>query len=115
MQNRTINNALLALRRQIIRENGEGQDHVETLLELRSVPIPKPCAYRGAFKPKEVKRAILSALSDGPKSGPELYRHVMGMRDGLTYADARVRASSALTRLKKAGLVRREGGVWLAP
>ena len=39
MQDKAINNALLALRRQIIRENLDGLAEVETLLRLRGVPL----------------------------------------------------------------------------
>lgn len=36
----TINSALLALRKNLIRENAEGLAHVEVLLEMRGVPMP---------------------------------------------------------------------------
>ena len=41
MQDKTINNALLALRKQIIREGGNGLDHVQALLEQRGVNMPR--------------------------------------------------------------------------
>ena len=41
MQERTINSALLALRKQMIRGEGEGLDHVEALLALRGIHPPR--------------------------------------------------------------------------
>lgn len=41
MQEKTINNALLALRRQIIRGDGENLAHVEALLRARGVEPPR--------------------------------------------------------------------------
>jgi len=113
MQDRSIDNALLALRRGIIRENGGGLEHVEALLRLRGLPIPKPCAYRDPFPSGELKRAILAALADGPKSGSDLCRHVMALREGMAYRDASKCVSNALRRLKAKGLVRRERRMWL--
>jgi hypothetical protein len=40
MQDKTIDGALLALRKQIIREKREGLAHVEALLALRGVHMP---------------------------------------------------------------------------
>ena len=62
-----------------------------------------------------MRTAIREALKDGPKTGPEIVRHVMRHRDGWNFKDAQRRVSTALTKMKLAGLVRREGLVWLAP
>jgi|TARA_B110000908_G_C10234647_1_gene442613 hypothetical protein len=40
LQGKTINSALLALRKQIIRANGDGMDHVEAMLVIRGVHMP---------------------------------------------------------------------------
>ncbi|MTJ05746.1 MAG: hypothetical protein FH759_13765, partial [Sediminimonas qiaohouensis] len=41
MQDRTIDNALLALRKEIVRHGRDGLDHVEALLTLRGVELPE--------------------------------------------------------------------------
>ena len=41
MQDKTISNALLALRKQIIRGDSDGLAQVETLLRMRSVDMPR--------------------------------------------------------------------------
>ncbi len=71
-----MENAPLALRKQIIWGDGENPTQVEALLKARDVPIPKPCAYRAPFKSRELKQAVLSALAERPQSGPDMYRHI---------------------------------------
>ncbi|WP_159458612.1 hypothetical protein [Roseisalinus antarcticus] len=40
MQDKTIDNALLALRKDMIRNGGDGLTHVEALLTMRGVGLP---------------------------------------------------------------------------
>lgn len=110
MQDKTIDNALLALRRQIIRGDGKNLAHVEALLRARGVPIPRVMncpAYRG-----EMKRLILGALRDGPRTRSEIIDHILTRRPELTRRRASQRTSQRLYVMKQAGLVRREGRVW---
>ena len=114
MQDRTIDNALLALRKRIIREGGEGLDHVEALLAMRGVGMPRIFALKDKpFASREVRRAILKALSDGSKSGPDIYRAVMQLRDGMDYQTAQGRVSNVLTKMRQEGLVQRRDRKWL--
>src|SRR6056297_2074461 len=117
MQDRTIDNALLALRKQIIRDSLDGLDHVEALLQMRKVsgpfvmrPKPKDAARRG-----RMSALVLSALAEGGKTLPEVSGYVHQHRPELPYSAAYRRTGQALAKLKKRGLVRREGRVWLAP
>lgn len=61
MQDKTIDNALLALRRQIIRSEGDGLDHVEALLTQRGVRIPRAVQISPLSR-GECKRLVLSML-----------------------------------------------------
>lgn len=111
MQDRTINNALLALRK----EGGTQGKLAEVLLDMRGVPVPvyyqdQPL-YRGG-----TKRIVLDTLSDGPKSTQEFGSAIRQVRPDISARAAANRAYQALLRLEETGLVRREGRVWkLAP
>lgn len=116
MQDRTIDNALLALRKQIIREGGEGQDHVEALLQMRGVDMPRvlPSKRKDVAGKGLMTRLALEALRGGPKPLREVVSHVARHRPELPYRAAYIRTTQALAKMKAKGLVRREGRVWLA-
>lgn len=113
MQDKSINNSLLALRRQIILDNLDGLDHVEALLRLRGVrlrQVHKPCpdkARQGAMS-----RLVVQCLCDGPKSVDDVAEYVAKQRAELPPKDARVRARHALNNLSRGGLVVFDGRVW---
>jgi len=70
MQDKSVNSALLALRKQIIRGDLDGLAHVEALLAMRGVAMP---AVLPAKRPDVVRRGhmavmIPNALRDGPKA-----------------------------------------------
>ncbi len=85
MQDRTINAALLLLRACIIRGDGAGREHVEALLALRGVPMPPvwPGRRPAAASKGTMKRLLLAALRDGPKTRGELAALVAAERPGL--------------------------------
>lgn len=107
MQDRTINNALLALRKQ----GGETQELAERLLAMRGVNhlprIIESPARRG-----DMKRMILGALRDGPKTRKELVAHVVERRTDAPSDRLYWRVDAALSRLRIGGLVWREGRMW---
>lgn len=111
MQDKTINNALLALRR----EGGEAQVLAERLLAMRGVNY-LPRMIQNPATRSQMKRMILAALSDRPMNRRQMMAHVASLRPELTLEQLHRRTDTALWRLHVAGLVRREGGVWkLAP
>lgn len=55
---------------------------------------------------------IRAALRDGPKTLPQLAAYVAGKRPDVPPERAYKRVSVVLTKMKAAGLVRREGRVW---
>lgn len=110
MLDKSIDGALLALRKQIIRSHGEGLEHVEALLALRGVrwrqvrPTQRPDRGRRG----QTRRVLLEALAGGPKRLCELTAVVQAWKPELPPLLAHQRASKALRKLKEAGLVRRE-------
>lgn len=109
MQDRTIDNALLALHK----AGGDQADLARQLLRMRGIEPPRLVSHcHDPFRRNQMRVAILEALRDGPKSGPEIVQHVMSYRDGWAFKDAQSRVSTALTKMKLVGLVRREGRVW---
>lgn len=115
MQDRTIDNALLALRRQIIREDREGLEHVEALLRLRGVrmPVVLPGKRPDAAQRGHMRRMVLRALQECPRGQAELSACVAARRPEIDADAAYHRVSLCLARLKREGLVSREGRVWL--
>lgn len=111
MQDRTIDNALLALRKQ----GGEAQELAERLLAIRGVShlprIIESPARRG-----DMKRMILEALRDGPKTRKDLVAYVAERRTDAPSDRLYWRVDAALSKLRTGGLVGRDGRVWkLAP
>lgn len=115
MLDKSIDGALLALRKQIIRGNGERLDHVEALLAARDVPMPRVLPAKGADVAGKGQMAALAleALRGGPKTLAEVAAHVAERRPGLRQFDAKKRTALALNKLRKRGMVHREGRKWL--
>jgi hypothetical protein len=117
MLDKTITNALLHLRAQIIRENQDGLDHVNALLVTRGVDpaaqhvrrkIPQDsCAQR------EVKALVLQALRDGPKRPSEIGAHFMACKPEIAPDRAMLRVYRAIYKMRDRGVVVRDGGAWL--
>ncbi|MFN3824947.1 MAG: hypothetical protein ACK4RN_13280 [Pseudorhodobacter sp.] len=114
MLDKTIDSALLALRRQVIREGGDGLDHVEALLVMRVVPMP-------AFSPRNrsdvarkglMRLLLLDGIRKGHDTQSALAAYVHSQRPELTARAVYVRTTQALPKLKAAGRVRREGQLW---
>lgn len=118
MLDKTIDSALQNLRRDLIRNGGDGLEHVEALMRLRGIPMPRvlPPKRPDAAKHGQMRRIILDALREGPKPMRELVPLVHAARQGLSRQAAYQRTGQALVKLKLAGHVGREGRVWgLAP
>lgn len=110
----TIRNALLYIRAEIVRDNLDGLEHVDALLQMRGhEPCHVPRRTDRRFKRGELARLILEALRDGPMTGRQIAEHVASQRWGLTAADAYKRVYVALDRMQVRGLVRHEGRMWL--
>ncbi len=109
MQDKTINNALLALRR----DGGEAQVLAERLLAIRGVSLP-PGQHRrpDCARKNEMRWIVLDALRDGPKTLPELAAIVVERRPDAAPERAYKRVSVTLAKMKKRGRVQREGRVW---
>lgn len=110
MQDRTINAALLLLRARIIRGDGAGREHVEALLALRGVTLPPvwPGKRPDQASSGTMKRLLLGALRDGPRTRGELAALVAAQRPGLEWVNLGDRTDKALTKLRLGGLAVRE-------
>ena len=107
MQDRTINNALLALQRQ-----GGAQGHMaQALLIIRNVPVPR-IRQDQPLKRGQTKAIVLLALRDGPKTTDQIGRDIAKLRPTITPRQASQRAYSALDRLMVAGALVRNGRLW---
>lgn len=107
MQDKTINNALLALRR----EGGEVQKLAEQLLTLRGEDH-LPRIIRHPAKRGEMRRMVLEALRDTPMTRRALVAHLAPLRPEVPLERLYWRTDTTLSKLRIAGLVRREGRVW---
>lgn len=117
MQDKSIDGALLALRKQIIRGDLEGLEHVEALLGIRGVPMPRvmPVKRPDAARRGHMRWIVLDAIRSGCSSYRAIVGYVSERRPDIAYKAAYSRTGQTLWKLRMAGLVRREGRVWLAP
>lgn len=95
MQDKTIDNALLALRKQLIRANGEGLAHVEALCQLRGVNMPAvlPAKRADAARKGLMRRIILEGIRKGYKTQRDLAAYVASHRPELSPCAAYVRTT----------------------
>ena len=116
MLDKSIDGALLALRKQIIRGNGEGLAHVEALLAMRCVPMPAvlPAKKPDAARKGMMRIIILDGIRRGYRTQRELADYVAGKRPDLAPDAAYSRTTQALQKMRLAEMVQCEGGVWLA-
>lgn len=108
MQDKTIDNALLALR-QI---GGHQGKLAEVLLEMRGVPLP----YVYQFQPAKrggTKRLCLAALQDGPKTTKQVGDILMMEKPDLSRRNADQRAYASLLRLVDSRVAMRDGLLWI--
>ena len=111
MQDKTINNALLALRKQIIRGGGDGLDHVQALLEQRGVVMPRvlPAKRLDVAKRGHMRLWLLEALSERPMRLAELTEAVALKVPHVPPDRTYKRVSQALCKMKACGLVVSDG------
>lgn len=113
MQDRTIDNALLALHKRIAQGDGVGLEHVLALMQMRG--LRKPRYYqRHPMRRGETVALVLSHLRTGPKTNTELGTAVRLARPDLSPKAAANRSYLALLRLEAKGMVQRDGQVWSA-
>ena len=113
MQDKSINNALLELRAQIIRGGLEGREHVEALLLARGVnlqPARKPCRPRHGRN--YARLLILEALRSGPMHGRAIAGYAVARVPEVPQDALRRLVSSGLWKMGHDGSVVRDGGVW---
>lgn len=116
MQDKSINNALLALRKQIIRGNLDGLAHVEALLTMRAVQMPRVFAAKcpTTARKRAMARMMMQALQSGPMTRRQLVDHISVLRPEVPPDRIYWRVDAALAKLHKAGVVGNDNGVWLA-
>ena len=115
MQDKTINNALIALHKEMTRNGLEGLSHVEALLALRGVDLPsypKRLPTKGQYKGR-MRRMVLAAIKEGHNTPRDITLALEA--PDVPYALMYQRVYQALLRLERRRLVKREGRVWLAP
>lgn len=110
MQDKTIDNALLALRKQ----GGHQGKLADVILDMRGVSVPSH--YQGEpMRRSETALLLIEKLGKGPQSTAQLAEAVHKLRPNITRRAAYNRAYQALLRLEERGVVKRLDGVWLAP
>ena len=113
MQDRSIDGALLALRKNIIMGGLKGLPHVEALLALRGVPLPRVLLVKQLPARRGIMpRMLMEALRDGPMRLRDLALHVAARRPELTRQTAYGRTALALSKLKRVGVVVKDGLLW---
>ncbi|MEP5730056.1 MAG: hypothetical protein ABJL67_11885 [Sulfitobacter sp.] len=117
MQDKTIDGALLELRKRIIRGKLDGLAQVETLLVLRGVHMPRvlPAKRKDIAGKGVMAHLALKALQNGPQPAINVSKCIALQRPELPFHRAHQYSAYALTKLKKRGLVVHDGrkcGLW---
>ena len=114
MLDKTIDSALQNLRRNLIRNGGDGLEHVEALMRIRGMEFKRVLTRKrgAAAKRGQMRRIVLAILFDGPKRMCELVPMVHAARPDIEAAAAYQRTGQVLVNLKLDGLVVRDGRVW---
>ncbi len=117
MLDKTIDSALLNLRKKLIRGDGEGLEHVEALLRLRRIDPPRvlPTKRNDAAKCGHMTMMIRDVLRDGPKPMQEIASYIVARRPEISNDVAYKRTTQALANMKFRGQVQndgRYGGLW---
>lgn len=107
MQDKTINNALIALAKQ----GGSQAKLADVLLDMRGVEW-NGWVQDNPFKRGGTKRIVMDALRGGPQTSWQLGEAIRALRPEIGPDAAYNRAYQALKRLKDKGLVRRDGRLW---
>jgi hypothetical protein len=105
MQDKTIDNALIALRHQIVCEGREGLEQVEALLALRGVRLPRVICNmpkRGAMR-----LHVVAALRRGPMTRREMLEHMANVRPDVPLNKLYWRVDSALSKLRMMAMAKR--------
>lgn len=115
IQEHTVLSVLLYVRAEAMRDEKDGADHAEALLRLRGYD---PNAYAVSakvpnhFRRGALTRIILKALGSAPLPGRSLAEAVQAAAGDMEFELAYRRTYGALDRLKKAGVVERDAGLW---
>ncbi len=114
MKDSSIINVLLHMRLEAIRGDQAGLEHINALLLQKGynpsdqlIPQHRP----RMFKRGELKRAILAALRDGPKTGPEVIRHI-AKANNINQAGLRMSVHYCLSKGKVKGFWAHVDGFW---
>jgi hypothetical protein len=115
MLEKTIDSALLALRKRTIREGREGLAQVEALLTLRGVHMPTvlPPKRGDVSLSGHMRWWLLDALSERPMKLAELVEVVRQHQPGVPHERLCARTSNVLWKMKLAGMVRHERRWWI--
>ena len=115
MQDKSIDGALLALRKTIIRGKLDGLAHVEALLMLRDVHMPAvmPAKKADVAKCGQMSRLVRDALRGGPVTAMALTGIVAAARPEISPEDAIKRTAQVLCNMKFAGALVRDGRLWM--
>ena len=114
MQEKSIDGALLALRKNLFRGGGDGLEHVEALLALRAVATPAvlPAKKPDAARRGHMRRLVILGLRESGQTMPELTKFIARNRPELDWNMAFQRTGQCLTRLKRSHRVTRIGRTW---
>ncbi len=100
MQDKTIDNALLALWKQ----NGPEIEHVEQIMAIRGIPKPRYRHVDPLVRGK-CRRIALDVLANGPCTNAEAAEAFLRVLPGISRRSAVRRAHGAFLRLEEAGRV----------
>lgn len=115
---KTVIDTLHYVRQEMVREDRDGLEHVDYLLHMYGVEplaLNIPAKTPKDFRKGELRRMVLGAIRPGPQTGAEIAKAVLAQKPDMKYQRVYKRVYICLWNLKKRGLVKHEGRLWLAP
>lgn len=106
MQNKSINNAFVSLRKDIVQRDLDGLAHVEALLAMRGVELPNVMVRSASVaKRGHMRRMVLGALRGDPMTRRQLVHHIPPLRPNVPPDRLYWRVNAALSKLKAKGRI----------
>lgn len=115
LKRQTVIDTLHFVRQEMVREERDGLEHVDHLLRMygaEPMALNMPRKTPKFFAKGELRRLVLEALRECPRTGRHIADFVQAARPGLPDGHAYRRVYVCLWAMKRRGLLRHEGQLW---
>ncbi|MCC5956274.1 MAG: hypothetical protein JJU07_09230 [Natronohydrobacter sp.] len=115
LKRQTVIDTLHFVRQEMVREERDGLEHVDHLLRMygaEPMALNMPRKTPKFFARGELRRLVLEALRDGPRTGRQIADYVQAARPDLPDGHAYKRIYVCIWGLRKRSLIESAGRLW---